>query len=1130
MRRGRGATRKYNRPLTQEEWEELTPQMRAYIKKNYPEVLVDIDYEYRPRAGPRVVNEGVRLVTQTPTNEPLPPTVIVRYAMQQGPDPEAQRTARTMVQRGIFNRPAMTQLLQNPAVQLAPEEREFLERARELMNGRIQTFNVTLQTTRRTNYQHLQRGILRFINSKRANNVNTGGWIENENEEYSLRLVYRDPNDPNVSRMKTVTGKITEYHLTLDRLIALVAAPQFLEMVSAPLQQLGGTDPEASGYMVDPTTFTLARISVGTGGEPKSNAYRTIRFTYCTAKSYTGRNGDCLLMCIKKHLNLKGTTNQMRNALADRLPEGAISIHALPMLEDFYQINIDVFLEGELEYEVVETRDVPDATKPSQCRTIVNTIYPVAYIRQNDRYGSTLQVLLRDDHYHHISKMLPPAKLCQHCGRDNCYNTDDCRRYLIANNRLQRVDHKNPTKIRSRVDIAVGLSREAYTGELEPLIFSMLCSEGDIDYYGCDAAAKLVDELCLRRYDGDIIVANLYGGAEVGWYAVLKELIRRGQTPPNSKMFIADGRILQLRFENLCCWDLNQFLPKPLTQLAHELSSSLRVPTRYQKGYPLNAEQQEELRLIVKEEVTFLSDVTDRFCDIIQGLTDLDPTNYPTMASMAYRLWKKGLAEGIYLPPADDKTDTFIRRAMVGGRVQCMYGAGAITPEYLESEVKDSSLTLVDCNSLYPFVMAEYEYPAGDERWTDKEVDGAMAMYRCQVNQDNLEDSHKVLPVRNHLGRLDWRPKGTHEMVITNVDLALLREMGCEVTVLDGVYWPSQGRPFKEYLEKFQQAKEKVSGKYDPSVDDKITVMICKLMMNLLTGKLVQKRYERSWCLARSADDLTRFQRQHYNISVDEIKVPDGAGMVLKLEGVKKYQYNPKTATLVQLGTFIYSYARSYMYRTVYTQTSTFYTDTDSALIPTSHLQRLPIGNKFGEFKIEMDDINLAYLVGAKCYYLSSPSPSSSSSPSSPSSSSSSPINTDEVPKAIDEVPKVRDEVPKARGEDELREIRMRFKGVDTHCEWYPDGATENSMGDAVCIETHQGLNEDLYLRLLQGENVNCICLRLSHNLSGDEHTEVATVKEVYVTQKFGKGGQLITTDDDSLSDDQAYDEDYFSL
>jgi hypothetical protein len=1032
--------------------------LKAYYKKNYPDLLVDIDYQYNPRVGPRVVNEGVRVVAGTPSNEPLPPTAIVRYAGAN------DQTARIMVQRGLFNRPAINQLLNNPEVDLTAEDREFLERARELMNGRIQTYNVNLQTTRQTNYNHLQRGILRFIASK--------AWTDNPDDEYSLKLIYRDPEAPAVTRVKTVTGRITQYRLTLNRFIEFVSSPQFVELVSKPLAEAYGTDIESTGYMVDPTTFTISRISIGTGGEAKSNAYRTVRFSYCTARSYTGRNGDCLLMCIKKHLNLKGTTNQMRKALADLLPEGPISTRSISILEDFYELNIDVYVEGDVEYEVIETRDLPQATNPSQCETVVRTLYPMGYIRQTNRYPTTLEVFLTDNHYHHISKLLPQGKLCRHCGRDNCHNIDDCRRYLLAQNRIQKVDHRNPKKLRTRIDIALGLSREIYSGDLEPLIFTLAGYQDTQIHYGCDAGAALVDAMCLRKYDGDIIVANCYGGADMGWYAVLKELIRRQRTPPNSNMFIADGRILQLRFDNICCWDLNQFIPKPLSRLAEELTGkALPQCPRYQKGAVLTQAQIESLRQTVLAEVDFLGDLTDRFCDIVKSLTNLDATTYPTMASMAYNLWKKGLPQGVYLPPADDRTDTFIRKAMVGGRVQCMHGTGHINKDLI-----GDSLCLVDCNSLYPYVMESMEYPAGDEHWTDKEIPGALAIYRCKVNQDNLPDSHKILPVRNANGLLDWKPKGTHELVITSVDLELLRQYLCEVTVIDGVYWPNRGRPFKEYLEMFQQAKESAAVK--DTVDDKITVMICKLMMNLLTGKLVQKKFERSWCLARSADDLTRFQRQHFNISVDEIKVPEGAGMVLKLEGVKKYQYNPKTATLVQLGTFIYSYARRYMYETVYVPTHTFYTDTDSALIPTSQLELLPIGPKFGQFKIEMSDIVQGYLVGAKCYYL----------------------------------------------RDDINNVRMRFKGVDTHCEWYPD---PEPSSEAEVITTYQGLNEDMYIRLLSGQNINCICLRLSHNLSGDENTEVATVKEVYVTQKFGKGGQLISPEGpDDLNDGAS--EDWF--
>lgn len=47
--------------------------------------------------------------------------------------------------------------------------------------------------------------------------------------------------------------------------------------------------------------------------------------------------------------------------------------------------------------------------------------------------------------------------------------------------------------------------------------------------------------------------------------------------------------------------------------------------------------------------------------------------------------------------------DAYVRKWYFGGRVQCLKGAGKFTGDY----------KLIDVNSLYPFVMAEYQHPTG---------------------------------------------------------------------------------------------------------------------------------------------------------------------------------------------------------------------------------------------------------------------------------------------------------------------------------------------------------------------------------------------------------------------------------
>jgi len=77
------------------------------------------------------------------------------------------------------------------------------------------------------------------------------------------------------------------------------------------------------------------------------------------------------------------------------------------------------------------------------------------------------------------------------------------------------------------------------------------------------------------------------------------------------------------------------------------------------------------------------------------------------------------------------------------------------------------------------------------------------------------------------------------------------------------------------------------------------------------------------------------------------------------------------------LGVFIYAYARSYMWTTIFYHTHYIYTDTDSAVIPREHLMRLQqaglIGDdktsRLGLFKAE-GEYDTFYIVAPKMYLL----------------------------------------------------------------------------------------------------------------------------------------------------------------
>jgi hypothetical protein len=130
---------------------------------------------------------------------------------------------------------------------------------------------------------------------------------------------------------------------------------------------------------------------------------------------------------------------------------------------------------------------------------------------------------------------------------------------------------------------------------------------------------------------------------------------------------------------------------------------------------------------------------------------------------------------------------------------------------------------------------------------------------------------------------------------------------------------------------------------------------MAKLMLNSVTGKVIQKRHNFMEKFYTTPDELLE----------DIKKIPEDELSTVSFDGYKSghsfvklpKKQPPYSRVPSYLGVFIYAYARSYMWGTIFFHTPYIYTDTDSAVIPQSHLNKLKeaglIGPNLGQFKAE---------------------------------------------------------------------------------------------------------------------------------------------------------------------------------
>lgn len=136
---------------------------------------------------------------------------------------------------------------------------------------------------------------------------------------------------------------------------------------------------------------------------------------------------------------------------------------------------------------------------------------------------------------------------------------------------------------------------------------------------------------------------------------------------------------------------------------------------------------------------------------------------------------------------------------------------------------------------------------------------------------------------------------------LTSLDIQVARKYGATVTVYDGVIWNQKGTPFRSIIEQLFDEKSRTD---DPELKE-----IAKIAMNSLSGKMIQENY-------------------------------------------------------LHFGTYIYSYARMWMYDLIYSKVARpYYTATDSILIDGADYRLLQnidvanfgpiLGSGLGQFRID---------------------------------------------------------------------------------------------------------------------------------------------------------------------------------
>jgi hypothetical protein len=123
-----------------------------------------------------------------------------------------------------------------------------------------------------------------------------------------------------------------------------------------------------------------------------------------------------------------------------------------------------------------------------------------------------------------------------------------------------------------------------------------------------------------------------------------------------------------------------------------------------------------------------LHQVMTKFSEMIYNLFEIDINKYPTLSSLAFAIFRSKFMPENTIPQLSGQIAKDIRESYTGGSVDM----------YIPENLKGEKVYVYDVNSLYPYVMEQFDMPTaqpthfyGDIRKVDP---NAFGFFFCKIN------------------------------------------------------------------------------------------------------------------------------------------------------------------------------------------------------------------------------------------------------------------------------------------------------------------------------------------------------------------------------------------------------------
>lgn len=311
-----------------------------------------------------------------------------------------------------------------------------------------------------------------------------------------------------------------------------------------------------------------------------------------------------------------------------------------------------------------------------------------------------------------------------------------------------------------------------------------------------------------------------------------------------------------------------------------------------------------------------------------------------TFPAIAFNIYRHKFMNSKLLVHNNSIVTKLERASYFGGRVDC----------HEIGEFKDVNLIQIDINSMYPYVMRNYESPCVLKFYCkDPPIQSINNFLRgyCVTCYAHIETDEPVYPVR--LKGKCVCPIGKFDTYLSTGSLKYALKHGHIKHIYEAAIY-TKDYIFTEYIDFFYNLRLKYS-----AAGNLPYVSLCKNLLNSLYGKFGQRGDE---IVERSDCDYSIMRREHYYDATAQKHYVTTKFFGNSITVEKKV--NEGANSIVSIAAHITDYARMYLWRFMKQigLENLYYNDTDCIIFDQDKydISKLPINaHKLGHFKVEKE-------------------------------------------------------------------------------------------------------------------------------------------------------------------------------